>query len=166
MEDIRAGRCRHADSRRRNVDDVGWTAETHDLRRGRVVFPPAARPRPRASLGHGRLGRGPRLGLELSGGGYPRGPHRGLAGVGNAIAFAGREGAPRRRPRPFGPAEMARWSFAEPALDRGPHDRGVRAPQRPCRSPPRIDRRPDRGVARASLPNTAFLVIVEKNYGD
>ena len=34
----------------------------------------------------------------------------------------------------------------QPALDRPAHDRGVRAPQRPRRPDPRVDRRPDRSV--------------------
>src|ERR1019366_2956886 len=36
---------------------------------------------------------------------------------------------------------------AEPAMDPVPHDRGIRAAQRPCRPDPRVHRRTDRRVA-------------------
>src|SRR6266536_615132 len=42
---------------------------------------------------------------------------------------------------------LARRPGTQPAMDPVPHDRGVRAAQRPCRPPPRVGGRAHRGVA-------------------
>lgn len=44
---------------------LGRSAQAPGLRRGRLVLPLAARPRPRATVGHGGLEGRPRLGLAL-----------------------------------------------------------------------------------------------------
>ena len=45
--------------------------------------------------------------------------------------------------RGVGREEPPRGHAVQPALDRRPHDRGVRPPQRPCRPDPRVHRRRD-----------------------
>ncbi len=59
----------------------------------------------------------------------------------------GHGGAGRRRPGAPRPAHLARRSGTQPAMDPGPHDRGVRAAQRPCRPHPGVGGRAHRGVA-------------------
>ncbi len=59
------GRGRSAGDCRRLGDDPGRDAQAPGLRRGRLVLLVAARARPPAPVGHGGLGRRPRLGLAL-----------------------------------------------------------------------------------------------------
>src|SRR5262249_32209762 len=66
-------------------------------------------------------------------------------------------GAGRWWPGAAGPAHLARRSGTEPAMDPVPHDRGVRAAQRPCRPAPRVGGRAHRGVA-AGRAAAIFLV--------
>jgi pimeloyl-ACP methyl ester carboxylesterase len=79
------------------------------------------------------------LGLDRRG--HPRAAPRALAGRRGPLPLPGRPGPGRRRPGRAGPAHLARRSGAQPALDPGPHDRGVRAPQRPCRPASGVGRR-------------------------
>jgi len=132
VEEQRTRHGRSASDDRRIVDDPGRNAQTPGPCRGSVVLPMAARAGSRTPMGHrgleGRCG----LGLALGRPRHPGAVEHDLAGRRRPIPHPGDESVGGRR---LGRAGHGNPQFmgtggTEPAVDRGPHDRGIRAAQR------------------------------------
>ncbi|CAA9536388.1 MAG: Protein of unknown function DUF664, partial [uncultured Thermomicrobiales bacterium] len=144
LEIARAGRRRAAGDGWGVDDYPGRAAQAPRLRRGLLVLPRAGRSRPGAAVGHRGVGSRLIPELEPVRGGALRGTPRRLEGCGGPLPRDGRRGLGRGRPGRVGPAAVTERRVAELALDRGPHDRGIRPPQRPRRPDPGGGGRPNR----------------------
>lgn len=127
LEGRRSRLSRAADPDRRFLTDPRRPAQAPCVRRGALLQHQAQRGAAWGAVGRGRLGRRPRLGVQLSRRRHPRTALRAVGRRRRTVQAEARRRLGRRRARPAHPRLRARRPPCQPAASRVRPDRGVRS---------------------------------------